>query len=83
MAVMTRYINEIMGLAVLLLMATALVGGEVDANAEARVQAKQGLSAVALIEQFHQSFDSQLGERALSIGIALATDLSPFRGEDE
>lgn len=83
MSASTRYFSEFIGLSVLLLMTIALVAGEVDATADVRAQSKQGFSGVFLVEPFQQNFDIQLGQRALSIGIALATDMSHFRGEDE
>ncbi len=79
----TVQFSDYVSLAVMLLMVVAFVAGQVDASA----YAADKLSSVAPITivdgRVNISFDGHLGEKALDVSIAVVTDLSHFRGDDE
>ena len=70
-------------LAVMRLMVVALVAGQADASAYAKDDSPSVTPIAALENRTKISFEGQLGEKALQVSIAIVTDLSHFRGEDE
>jgi hypothetical protein len=75
--------TDYVSLAVMLLMVVALVAGQADASAYAEGDSLTVTPIVALDHRSEIDFEGQLGEKALKISIAIVTDLSHFRGEDE
>ena len=84
---LTVHFNDYVSLAVMLLMIVALVAGQVDASAYAadKVMSVAPIVNVSdrLDDRINIDFDGHLGGQALRVSIAVATDLSHFRGEDE
>ncbi len=83
----TIHFNDYVSLAVMLLMVVAIVAGQADASAYEAEKA-MSLAPVAAFEaasdtRLKINFDGRLGDEALKISIAIATDLRHFRGEDE
>jgi len=75
--------NEYVSLAVMILMVIALVAGQADASTEV-AELKRPASPIAAVgDRINIDFNGQLGDAALKVSIAVATDLSHFRGEDE
>lgn len=79
----TVHFSDYMSLAVMLLMVAALVAGQADASAYADGESMTVTPLAALEHRSKIDFEGQLGEKALQISIAIVTDLSHFRGEDE
>lgn len=79
----TVQFSDYMSLAVMLLMVVALVAGQADASAYADGESMTDTPLTALDNRTKIDFEGQLGEKALQISIAIVTDLSHFRGEDE
>lgn len=79
----TAQFNDFVSLAVMLLMFVALLGGQ--SNATTYAQAKVGSiePIVMMNDHFSIGLDGHIGDQALKMGIAVATELSHFRGEDE
>lgn len=76
-------INDCVSLAVMLLMVVALVAGQADASVYTG-ELRKSVSPIAVMDdRITIDFDSQLGDAALKVSIAVATDLSHFRGENE
>jgi len=75
--------NEYVSLAVMFLMVVALVAGQADASTDGANRNRPVSSIAVLDDRIHIDFDGQLGDAALKVSIAVATDLSHFRGEDE
>lgn len=75
--------NDYVSLAVMLLMVVALVAGQADASAYADSNSMTVTPIATLDHRTKIDFEGQLGEKALQISIAIVTDLSHFRGEDE
>lgn len=76
-------INDYVSLAVMLLMVVALVAGQADASVSAS-EFRKPVSPIAVMDdRINIDFDGQLGDAAMKISIAIATDLSHFRGENE
>lgn len=79
----TVQFNDYVSLAVMLLMVVALVAGQADASAHTEQDVISVAPLTAPDERTDIRFESQLGEEALKISIAIVTDLGHFRGEDE
>ena len=79
----TVHFSDYMSLAVMLLMVAALVAGQTDASADADGESMTVTPLNALDHRTKIDLEGQLGEKALQISIAIVTDLSHFRGEDE
>lgn len=75
--------NDYVSLAVMLLMVVALVAGQADASTYADDNEMSVLPITALDHRTNINFEGQLSEQVLKISIAIVTDLSHFRGEDE
>jgi len=75
--------NEYVSLAVMILMVVALVAGQADASADRADLQRPASPIAALDDRINIDFDGQLGDAVLKVSIAVATDLSHFRGEDE
>lgn len=75
--------NEYVSLAVMILMVVALVAGQADASTEGAELKRQASPIAAVGDRITIDFDGQLGDAALKVSIAVVTDLSHFRGEDE
>lgn len=75
--------NESVSLAVMILMVVALVAGQADASTESADLERPVSPIVALDDRINIDFDGRLGDAVLKVSIAVATDLSHFRGEDE
>jgi len=75
--------NDYVSLAVMLLMFVALVAGQADARANAAGDTGFVTPVVIEDDRIHIDFDGHLGDAELKLSIAVATDLSHFRGEDE
>ena len=75
--------NEYVSLAVMLLMVVALVAGQADASGTGAPVTKAGSPVAALNDRININVDGELGDAFLKVSIAVATDLSHFRGEDE
>ncbi|MDH5239723.1 MAG: hypothetical protein OEW73_02940 [Gammaproteobacteria bacterium] len=80
--------NEYVSLAVMILMVVALVAGQADASTD-NAEPDRPVSPISALvdrsndDRIHIDFDGQLGDSVLKFNIAVATDLSHFRGEDE
>ena len=74
--------NDYFSLAVMLLMVVALVAGQADASAYGDDK-KTSVPSITALDHRTLDFEGRLGEKALQISIAIVTDLSHFRGEDE
>ena len=79
----TVQFSNYFSLAVMLLMVVALVAGQADASAYADGKSMTVTPFATLDNRTKIDFEGQLGEKALQISIAIVTDLSHFRGEDE
>jgi hypothetical protein len=77
------HFNDYVSLAVMLLMVVALVAGQADASDYAAEKAVELAPIAVLDDRLNIDLSGQLGDQALKISIAVATDLSHFRGEDE
>jgi hypothetical protein len=67
----------------MILMVVALVTGQADASTD-NAKPKGPVSPIAALDdRINIDFDGQLGDAVLKVSIAVATDLSHFRGEDE
>ncbi len=75
--------NEYVSLAVMILMVVALVAGQADASTDNAKPNSPVSPIAALDDRINIDFDGQLGDAVLKVSIAVATDLSHFRGEDE
>jgi len=75
--------NDYVSLAVMLLMVVALVAGQADASTYADGSEMSVTPITALDNRTNINFEGQLSDQALKISIAIVTDLSHFRGEDE
>ena len=76
--------NDYISLAVMLLMVVALVAGQADASAEKASVEPVAISPIAIVDdQVVFNFDGHIGDQAMKVSIAVAADLSHFRGEDE
>ncbi len=79
----TVQFSDYVSLAVMLLMVVAFVAGQTDASAYAVDNTPPVAPTTRMDDRMNMSFDGHLDGMALHIGIAVATDLSHFRGEDE
>lgn len=79
----TVQFNDYVSLAVMLLMVVALVAGQADANSQPNREGMSVTPLAALDDRTNIHFESQLDEEALRISIAIVSDSSHFRGEDE
>ena len=79
----TVQFSDYVSLVVMLLMVVALVAGQADASAYADDESMTVTPFAARDNRTKIDFEGQLGEKALQISIAIVTDLSHFRGEDE
>jgi hypothetical protein len=77
------YFNDFVSLAVMLLMVVALVTGQSGAGAYAADKGQSIAPLATIDDRFNISLDGHIGDQALKISIAVVTDLSHFRGEDE
>jgi len=83
MGKMSLRFNEYVSLAVMILMVVALVAGQADASTDSAELKRPASPITALDDRINIDFDGQLGGAVLKVSIAVATDLSHFRGEDE
>ena len=79
----TIHFNDYVSLAVMLLMVVALVAGQADASTYADGKEPSIAPITTLDNRTNIDLQGQLGEQALKVSIAIVTDLSHFRGEDE
>ncbi len=77
------HFNDYVSIAVMLLMVVALVAGQADASSDSADEAIPVTPIVAEDNRLSLDFNGQLTDKALQISIAIVTDLSHFRGEDE
>jgi len=77
------HINDYISLAVMLLMIVALVAGQAEASAYATANKGSIAPMATMDERIRFDFDGQLGDQAMKLSIAVVSDLSHFRGEDE
>jgi hypothetical protein len=75
--------SDYVSLAVMLLMVVALVTGQADASSYANGEESPVAAIAAMEDRINIDFEGQLSDTALKISIAIVTDLSHFRGEDE
>jgi hypothetical protein len=76
-------INDYVSLTVMLLMVVALVAGQAEANAYGAAPRLSVPSISAMDDRIKFDFDGHLGDAALKVNIAVTTELSHFRGENE
>ena len=74
--------NDYVSLAVMLLMLVALIGGRSGAT-EFAAATPAGPGAHAVTAPFTLEIDGHIGDQAVRLGLAVAGELSQFRGEDE
>jgi len=79
----TVQFNDYVSLAVMLLMIVALVAGQADASTYADANELSIAPIATLDNRINIDLQGQLSEQALKVSIAIVTDLSHFRGEDE
>jgi len=79
----TIQFNDYVSLAVMLLMIVALVAGQADASSYADGREMAVAPIATFDNRTNIDFQGQLSEQALKVSIAIVTDLSHFRGEDE
>jgi hypothetical protein len=79
----TVHFNDYVSLVVMLLMAVALVTGQADASADGADRPAPVAPIAALDDRINIDFDGHLGDAALKVTIAIATDPSLIRGENE
>jgi hypothetical protein len=79
----TIHFNDYVSLAVMLLMVVALVAGQADASNYADGKEMSVAPIATLDNRTKFELHGELSEQALKISIAIVTDLSHFRGEDE
>lgn len=79
----TIQFNDYVSLAVMLLMVVALVAGQADASTYADSREMSVAPIATLDNRTNIDLQGQLSEQALKVSIAIVTDLSHFRGEDE
>lgn len=77
------HFNNYISLAVMLLMVVALVAGQAGASDHAAEKAVSVAPIEILEDRLNFDFRGHIGDQALKVSIAVATDLSHFRGEDE
>ena len=77
------HFNNYVSLAVMLLMIVALVAGQADASDYAAHKALSVAPIAVLDDRLNINFSGHIGDQALKVSIAVVTDLSHFRGEDE
>lgn len=77
------HFNNYVSLAVMLLMVVALVAGQAGASDYAAEKAVSVAPIVVLEDRVNIDLRGHIGDQALKVSIAVATDLSHFRGEDE
>ena len=87
MAKSVPYINEIVSLTILLLMALALVAGQADARIPNGAGAINAVPEVNGVEEasapFRTTIKAHIGGHPLTISIDAVAELSYFRFEDE
>ena len=77
------HFSDFVSLAVMLLMVVALVTGQADARAYGAEKALSVAPISSMDNRIDINFNGRLGDKALRVSIAVVTDLSHFRGEDE
>ena len=77
------HFNDYVSLAVMLLMIVALVAGQADASDYATERAVSVAPISVPDDRLNIDLSGQIGDQALKVSIAIVTDLSHFRGEDE
>ena len=81
------YINEIVSLTILLLMALALIAGQADARIHTAAGAKDAMPELKAVEEasapFRTTIKARINGRPLTISIDAVAELSYFRFEDE
>ena len=83
MAKPSIHINDYISLAVMLLMIVALVAGQADASPYAAANKSPAAPIAVAGDRIKFDFDGHIGDQAMQLSIAVVTDLSHFRGEDE
>lgn len=77
------HVSDCVSLAVMLLMIVALVAGQAEASAYATAD-KASVAPIARVDdRITFDFDGHIGDQAMKLSIAVVTDSSHFRGEDE
>lgn len=77
------HFNDVVSLTVMLLMIVALVAGQADAR-DHTAETVLSVAPVSVLEdRFNIDFNGHIDDQAIKVSIAVATDLSQFRGEDE
>jgi len=79
----TIHFNDYVSLAVMLLMIVALVAGQADASNYVADKASSVAPIAVMDDRLSIDFNGHIGDQALKVSIAVVTDLSHFRGEDE
>ena len=79
----TIHFNDYVSLAVMLLMVVALIAGQADASTYADGKDISIAPIATLDNRTNIDLEARLSEQALKVSIAIVTDLSHFRGEDE
>jgi hypothetical protein len=77
------HFNDYVSIAVMLLMVVALVAGQADASGDSVEEIAPVTPIVAEDNRLSIDLNGQLTDKALQLSIAIVTDLSHFRGEDE
>jgi hypothetical protein len=77
------HFNDYVSLAVMLLMVVALVAGQAGASTYAAASKGPIAPIVVMDDRIMFDFDGHIGDQAMKLSIAVVTDLSHFRGEDE
>ena len=77
------HLNDYISIAVMLLMVVALVAGQADASGDSGEEIAPVTPIVAEDNRLSIDLNGQLTDKALQLSIAIVTDLSHFRGEDE
>ena len=76
-----QYVSEFVSLTVVILMAVAVVAGQVSASIEGASAATEFHQAIE--DRFNIDFEGRLGAKAVMITIGVVSDLGQFRGENE
>ncbi len=83
MSKLSSHFSDYVSLTVMLLMFVALVAGQADASSYVGDRISPVSPIAALDDRINIDFDGHIGDQALKVSIAVITDLSHFRGEDE
>ena len=76
-------ITEFISLAVMLLMVVALISGQSGASAHEFERSSRTVKSAIASDRMRINLDRHIGDKALQISFAIATELNHFRVEDE